>query len=370
MDKNPYKLEPSFQPRGHYRAIQLRRSLFKTKYKYLMLWVLSSLTIAACTSTPRPVHHHKPTPAHQAVASIASCPLTGMPIPNGQGVPQRAALAVKVDNYPDARPQSGLDYADVVFEEPVEGGITRYVAVFQCQNAPLVGPIRSARNIDIGILGQLGSPILAHVGGIQPVLNNIDNSPLINLDLRGYGSILQNLPGRVAPYDTYASTSALWGVEPQAKTVPPALFLYSTAKPNGVPVSNVNIPFSSYSNVVWRYDASINAYQRFYGTKPDVLADGHQNTATNVIVQFVQISYGPWYENSQGGLEVQADLYPNASGPAQIYENGVEINATWQHGALGSTTQYLNSTGQPIALQPGPTWVELVPNTVTVTSTK
>jgi len=75
-------------------------------------------------------------------------------------VPQRPALAVKVDNYAQARPQSGLDMADIVFEEPVEGGITRYVAVFQCQGAPEVGPIRSARNIDIGILGQFGRPLL------------------------------------------------------------------------------------------------------------------------------------------------------------------------------------------------------------------
>ena len=68
-------------------------------------------------------------------------------------------MAVKIDNYPAGRPQSGLDKADIIFEEPVEGGITRYAAVFQCQDAPLIGPVRSARNIDIGILGQLGQPV-------------------------------------------------------------------------------------------------------------------------------------------------------------------------------------------------------------------
>ena len=81
-----------------------------------------------------------------------------------------------------------MDKADIVFEEPVEGGITRYAAVFQCQNAPLVGPVRSARNIDIGILGQFGTPLLVHVGGINPVLANIDASPLVNIDLGNYGS--------------------------------------------------------------------------------------------------------------------------------------------------------------------------------------
>ena len=86
-------------------------------------------------------------------------------------------MAVKIDNYPDGRPQAGLDKADIVFEEPVEGGITRYAAVFQCQDVALIGPARSARNIDIGILGQLGNPLEAHVGGINPVLANIDASP-------------------------------------------------------------------------------------------------------------------------------------------------------------------------------------------------
>ena len=92
-------------------------------------------------------------------------------------------MAVKIDNYPAGRPQSGLDKADIIFEEPVEGGITRFAAVFQCQSSALIGPVRSARNIDIGILGQLGTPLLAHVGGINPVLANIDASPIVNVDI-------------------------------------------------------------------------------------------------------------------------------------------------------------------------------------------
>ena len=101
-------------------------------------------------------------------APAPACPLTGVPAPNVRSVPQRPAMAVKIDNYPAGRPQSGLDKADIIFEEPVEGGITRFAAVFQCQDAALIGPVRSARNIDIGILGQLGNPLLAHVGGHQP----------------------------------------------------------------------------------------------------------------------------------------------------------------------------------------------------------
>ncbi len=276
---------------------------------------------------------------------------------------------MKVDNYSAARPQSGLDKADIVFEEPVEGAITRYVAVFQCQNASEVGPIRSARNIDIGILGEFGRPLLVNVGGIDPVLANIAASPIIENDLRIDSSVVQHAPGRVAPYDTYASTSALWGLRPAQPTPSAPVFTFSKTVPTGTPAASVAVPFSSNSNVVWKYDPATEQYLRSYGSSPDVLTDGVQNSAANVIVQVVQITYGPWLENDVGGLEVQANLYQDASGPAEIFRNGMEIAGTWHRDALGQPTQFTSSTGVPITLEPGRTWVELVPSTITVTTT-
>ncbi len=334
----------------------------------------AGLVLSACSSTPAPNHSADKHAAAPTTITTAvpqpTCPLTGSPVPGGGGVPQRSALAVKVDNYPSARPQSGLDKADIIFEEPVEGGITRYAAVFQCQEATMVGPVRSARNIDIGILGQLGTPLEAHVGGIDPVIANIDASPIVNVDLGDYGSIITHPAGREAPYDTYSSTALMWGTHPSLTTSPQPLFGYSNAAPAGTPTSSVTINFSPTSDVTWKYDSAIGAYERFYNaTTPDMLADGNQNTAANVVVQYVSIFYGPWLENSEGGLEVQADLYPNDSGPAEIFRGGVGIVGTWHRSSLGSPTQFLNSSGQPITLQPGQTWVELVPNTITATTT-
>jgi len=293
--------------------------------------------------------------------------LTGVPAPTGR-VPQRPALAVKIDNYSQARPQSGLDQADIVFEEPVEGAITRYVAVFQCQSPPLVGPIRSARNIDIGILGQLVRPLLVSVGGIGPVLNNIAHSPLTEIDLRTHASVSQNPPGRFAPYDTYSVPASLWALDPSNTSPPPPLFTYSATPQAATPAQTITIPFSGTTSVVWRYDAALQVFQRFYGSSPDLLADGTQNGATNVVVQFVHLFYGPWVENSQGGLEVQANLYAGASGTAEVFRNGVEVAGTWQRSSLGEPTQFVSASGSPIALAPGRTWVELVPDTVTVTA--
>jgi hypothetical protein len=349
------------------------RARRSTAWSVLASAGIAGLVLSACSSTPPHTDaapKPKPTTTTTTAAPAPPCPLTGLPAPNGS-VPQRPAMAVKIDNYPDGRPQAGLDKADIVFEEPVEGGITRYAAVFQCQNVPLIGPARSARNIDIGILGQLGNPLEAHVGGINPVLANIDASPIVNVDLGSSDSLMIHPAGRVSPDADFTSTALVYGTHPTMNTPPQPLFTYTTTLPaGGTPVSTVNIDFSGTSNVTWKWNATTNTFQRFYnGATPDMLADGAQNQTPNVVVQYVQISYGPWAENSEGGLEVQADLYPDASGTAVVYRNGMAFPASWHRTTLGSPTQFVNAAGQVIPLEPGTTWVELVPNTILATTT-
>lgn len=310
---------------------------------------------------------HTTTQPSAVAAAGPVCPLTGTPAPNGQ-IPDRSALAVKVDNYLTARPQTGLTAADIIFEEPVEGGITRYVAVFQCHGASVVGDVRSARAIDVGILGEFGHPLIVHVGGIQPVIDSIAASPLKDFELGDYTSVMQHPAGRVAPYDTYTSTTAVWRMRPTASQPPQSVFSYSQTVPVGTPVQSVSIPFSNVAPVVWKYDANTRRFLRFYSATPDTLTNGVQNSASNVIVQFIGISYGPWVENSEGGVEVQANLATNASGRAIVFRDGVEIPAQWSRATLSQATSFTTTSGQPIAMQPGNTWVELVPTTVNVTT--
>jgi len=294
------------------------------------------------------------------------CPLTGLPAPGGQ-VPQRPALAVKIDDYPQARPQSGLAQADIVFDEPVEGLITRFAAVFQCQSPTLVGPIRSARAVDLQILDQLSRPILVHVGGIDPVLSMLRSGNLLDYDLRTHGSIVQTVPGRYAPYDTYISAAAGWGLDPGYKTPPAALFSYSTTTPSGTPTTSIHIPFSGTNDVHWTWNASSGRWLLSYGGVPALVAGGGQISTTNIVVQRVHVTYGPWLENDVGGLEVQSQL--TGSGPLTVLRNGVAITGTWQRASLHDPTTLIASDGSPIALDPGQTWVEIVPTTVAMTTT-
>ena len=278
---------------------------------------------------------------------------------------------MKIGNYTGDRPSAGLNQADIVFEEPVEGGITRLVAVFQCQAPSLVGDLRSAREPDVGILSQLSDPIFAHVGGIQPVLNLLASAPLIDKNLyysSSGGSAIIVKSGRVSPYSTFANTSALWALDSSDTTPPGPLFTYSTALPAGaVPGSgaSVHIPFSSSSDVTWQWSTSVAKYLRSYSGEPDTLLDGTQTAATNVVVMTVQTYTGPWLENDVGGYEVEVTA--TGSGPLVVMRNGVAISGTWTRPNLNQPAALTTTGGAPITLQPGNTWVELVPRGITVT---
>jgi hypothetical protein len=334
-----------------------------------VLLVGAGIAWAVTAGTKKSPHTAAPnipaSPGATTTTQGALCPLTGVPA-SGNALPQRPALAVKVDNYPQARPQSGLDQADIVFEEPVEGGITRLAAVFQCQSPALVGPIRSARAVDAQILDQLSKPILIHAGGINPVLALLQSGNLIDDNVFFHGAIVKNIPGRYAPYDTYVSAAAAWGLNPSDTAPPAALFTYASTSA-GTPVTSVHIPFTGTNNTLWTWNAASGHWLLSYSGRPATVANGAQIATTNIVVQTVHVTYGPWLENDVGGLEVQSQM--TGSGPLTVLRNGVAITGTWHRAALNDPTTLTASDGSSIALQPGQTWVEIVPSTVPVTTT-
>ena len=355
------------------RESRLRRAVISAGVVFLLAVVaLTAVEYVRIQSTGDGTLPHKHSKSSQATAKStllgARCPLSGEPAPGGK-IPQRPALAVEVDNYPTARPQRGIQNADIVFEQPVESFITRWVVVFQCQQSSLVGDIRSARYMDFGILSQLSDPIYAHAGAIIPDENALAASKrLINVDVLSgsYSNLIQHLPGRYAPYDTFASTSALWGLYPNDKTPPRPLFSYSSTVPKGIPATNIHDPISSYADIGWQYDAQTKKYLLSYSGTPAMLANGSQISAANVVVQLVNIYYGPYVEDAEGAFGVRAHFL--GSGPLLVFRNGVEIKGTWKRSSETSPTQLLSSSGSTIKLQPGLTWVEITPSTVNVTT--
>ncbi|MBA3551468.1 MAG: DUF3048 domain-containing protein [Actinobacteria bacterium] len=291
------------------------------------------------------------------------CPLTGID-PNGE-VPNRPALAVKVENLPTARPQTGLSWADIVYEQPVEVGITRFIAVYQCSDASLIEPIRSARLTDADILRQFGEPLLGYSGAVPRVVQALRDAGVVDLSDSVVPRAYHRDPEREKPHDLYSSTQELYAVADSSTGAPRPLFEYSQeAPPGGRSVSEIAIPFSSYSDVSWRWSPAERAWIRYDGGEPHVLSDDSPISAKNVLVQVVKIV-------PSGILDVNGAPSPTAistgKGRAYVLRGGRAIEGTWSRPGLGDITVFRDLRGRSIPLAPGNTWIELVPDDVTIT---
>ncbi len=327
---------------------------------------------APSTTTPPSTAAPATAPATTAPAAptAAVCPLTHLPAPHGK-VPQRPALAIKVENLPQARPQYGLASADVVYEEPVEGGITRFIVIYQCHDASRVEPVRSGRLIDPEIVSQYGAhPLFGYAGGIQPAVNAIDSSPLVDVGVYRAVNAYWRDPNRYAPHNLITSTAELYAYAAGihvAETPPPPTFTFGPMGAGWSPAASVHIGYT-YSDLTWTWRPSAGVYYRSYSdTGPATLGDGGQITASNVIVMHVVMYPSQYVEDPTGIHENLLTL--TGSGPAQVIRNGAVINGTWRRPTLSATTTYVDAAGHPIPLTPGPTWVELVPTTVAVNVT-
>ncbi len=317
---------------------------------------------------------HTPSVVRQAFQKVTGqappppiCPLTGEVAPGGK-IPSRPALAVKIENLPEARPQSGLNKADIVYEEPVEGGITRFITIFQCGDANRVGPIRSGRTTDPLILMQYGKPLLGYSGGANKVRKAIQHSPVIDLSVANQPSVYTRDPSRVEPHNLYTATTDLWAAGKKAAksaaSAPDPVFTYSD-KYDGKSkkVAQVHLAFSSYSDVYWDWSKRDGAWLRSHGALAHTLEDGSRVSAVNVVVQQVDVVAGDIIDPA-GNPSPEVDVV--GSGKAWMFRNGRMIVGRWQRASLDDQTTFQTKAGVVISLAPGNTWVELLPSTIGV----
>jgi hypothetical protein len=277
-------------------------------------------------------------------------------------------LGIKVENAAASRPPVGLDTADIVYEEPVETGITRFVVVYHCQDAARVEPVRSLRQADPYLVNQFGKSLFGNASGSPPSLEALNSAIKAGwlVDV-GYstGGGYQRDPGRASPHNLFTSTQELWA-RPDAKigTNANPIFIYSASPPPGGPGSIVHANFSPESDVYWHWVPSAGVYQRYYGTTPANLANGGVISAQNVIIQSVDVSMSWWFES--GGSSRQPIPTLLGKGPALVCRAQTCVTGTWWRPGegLGQITYYLDANGQQIPLAPGSTWVELVPSSV------
>ena len=289
-------------------------------------------------------------------ASGPIAPLTGLPDPSGTAL-HRPALIVKIENDPNSLPQFGVDQADVVYEEIVNGGITRLAAIFN-QNAPAkIGPVRSVRPTDTSIVWPLGG-IFAFSGGAQYAIDSISTAPVKLVTEGVAGSAMFRDPNRYAPYNLYGITPKLFtfGGTP----VPPKpLFLYRPLGQAavGTAVSQFTVPFPSEYPVTWTWDTVTHSWDRstvFGGL--DYTGTHTRMSPKNVIVMHIN------YINGLGTMASYADL--THGGVVNVFTDGKEITGTWArpNHDKSKALVYVDAKGKFIRLTPGQTWVELLDN--------
>jgi hypothetical protein len=281
-------------------------------------------------------------------------PLTGLPDPSGDSL-RRPALSVKIENTPQARPQAGLDQADVVYEEVVEGNITRFLAIFNSTAPQTIGPVRSVRQQDPDIVWPIGG-IFAYSGGTLDNVNLINAAPVHAVDedaATPSGAMERNAPGqppREAPHNLYGHGPQLFALGGQP-VPPPPLFQYfpaGTPTLTGDLVSSFHVGFASGYDPTYTWDAASGTWKRALDGGPHTVVGGAQIAPTNVVVQFTD------YEGESNAQTV-------GTGDAWIFTDGTLRIGKWVRPDRTQPAQYVDSTGAPILLRPGRTWVELLP---------
>ena len=328
--------------------------------KPLTLIAILLLVIAGALLWPKVMAKLSPT-STTTIPSYSTAPLTGLPDISGNAV-KRPALTVKIENTPDAMPQWGITQADVVYEEIVNGGITRLAAIFNSSVPTKIGPVRSVRPTDTQIVYPLGG-IFAFSGGAPYAINSIATAPVKLLTQTSAGSAMYRDPMRQAPHNLYAVGESLFAFG-GTPTPPKSIFTYrgTGKKVTGTIVSTFTVNFPSIYPVTWGWNTTSKSWDRSIFASADITGTGERESPKNVIVMSVNYVNGIGTMNSYGDLQ--------GSGTAQIFTAGKEVQGTWSRGpSMSDPVIYKTLTGKVVGLTPGQTWVELLNTGAKVTVT-
>jgi hypothetical protein len=303
-----------------------------------------------------------PTTARKAGAPLI-WPLTGVADPLDQAQ-TRCAVTVKIDNTSASLPKYGVDQADVVYEEVVEGGYTRLAAIFHSQAPAKVGSVRSVRKTDQSLVTPIGG-VFAYSGGAPYAIDSINTAPVVRLDESHAGSTMFRVPRNTRPeFTLYAHVDQMYARCGEPKP-PPPLFAYRSAKASvaGGAVSSVRVGFISPFAVTWTWYAPSGTWKRSLYSSPET-ASGIPLAPKNVVVMTVSYVGG---DPRDGNIGAEATLL--GTGKLQVFTGGKVITGTWTRPDRAKPAKLLDAAGAEIKLAPGQTWVELPDASYPVTVT-
>jgi hypothetical protein len=325
------------------------------------LGAIVALVVAGCSSDASdspdaPAAGEVTTEGTAIVDTAITAALTGAEIEAGSL--SRPALSGKIDNHPSARPQVGLDEADIVFEELVEGGMTRYLAVWHSSLPAEIGPVRSVRPMDPEIVSPFGG-VFAYFGGQVRFVQMMQAAPVYNVILgqEGTEDLYYRTTAKVAPHNVLVALPGL--VEQHLDLPAPApQFVYApsveaaTAVVEGSPLAAITTRFSGFSSPSWEWDGTQGKFLRFQTNgAADSASSGNQIGATNVIVLFVNIDV----------IEDIPTTRLVSQGTGYVATGGSIVEVNWIKATPESPIVLSTVGGTDVLLGVGNTWIELLP---------
>lgn len=335
-----------------------------------------ALVLSACGSSPETASD-SPEPVAPKVPPVWS--LTGLPGPDDAQI--QPIVVVKIENDPVVRPQTGLERADLVFEELVEGGMTRFAAVYQSDLPEEVGPVRSVRHVDVAIAEPMADAFVFS-GGARRTMKFVQRKIPTTISIINEGAPgMYRKKGLYAPHNLFlnmnemldsiaAKNTASTGffVRPEIKPVAasPDASVSPSASPTstalaGRSVSDVSVVFSRFAGPNWKWNATDKLWMRSEGVKPFLNKDGAQFGTNNlVIIEVREIDAG--YKGQNGGYVPRTVL--TGSGRAWVLSDGKAIEVAWNKPFVDAQMEMTDLDGNPFTMPTGRTWVELLPVSV------
>jgi len=333
-----------------------------TARSFFAVVAVAALALAGCSSDPTSPEDEVVTSgegdsAEAIIDNATVAALTGEAIEAGSL--SRPALSAKIDNHPSARPQVGLDEADIVFEELVEGGLTRYVAVWHSALPAEIGPVRSVRPMDPEIVSPFGG-VFAYSGGQVRFIQMMQEAPVYNA-IHGQPDTedtFYRTSAKVAPHNVLVKAPELIDQHLDLPA-PERQFSYapsveeSTAVVAGSAMTSINPRFSGFSSPTWEWDGTQGTFLRFQTNgAADSASSGNQIFATNVVVL-------------QVGIDVVEDIPTTRlvnQGTGWVATGGSIVEINWFKATPESSIVLTTAAGDEVLLGVGNTWVELIPN--------
>lgn len=298
---------------------------------------------------------------HEEQKQVITSPLTGVEVTD-INLTKRPVTGIMIENSPDARPQSGLLDAGIVYEAIAEGGITRFLALFQESQPSYIGPVRSARPYYVDFASSFNASY-AHVGGSPEALQDIKTLKVRDLDQFYNANAYDRVTNRYAPHNVYTGFDKLDKLN-QSKGYTSSPFTAFVRKPDVPQTPTARIIDFSISSPLYspryEYDASTNTYKRFQNGEPHIDEKTKKQLSPDVVLALIT-------EKGYDPDGYHTDYKTTGSGKMYVFQDGIVSEGTWQKASRTAPYTFTDKNGLPMKLNTGQTWISLIANQSDVT---